>query len=203
MFESIRRNLKIIKLSMDLNWMFSHKLFKSYIVKAEISQEITRKPNSPVTIYKSIQEITEATSKLKWTEDPWSGKLDLIKHPTFMQESINSHPEYSGDCDDFAAYWCAALLKSNLSNEVYIGICFYNKGNENSGHACCVYKYDNKWFWVSNWKKCEPIEINTNKDFAKSMVEYSGLKNFLNAYLIKMNKITSTDTLIFGDTVLI
>lgn len=62
------------------------------------SQELTAKPESPVKVYSSIADLVESARKLRWTEDPWGGKLDAIKHPTFMQESIDSHPDFSGDC---------------------------------------------------------------------------------------------------------
>jgi hypothetical protein len=114
--------------------------------------------NFPVPVYPSIEAITKATAPLKWTEDPWNGKLDVVKHPTFLQEAIEKHPDYADDCDGFAAYWAVALRKSNLADECWFAYSLW-AGDKPSGHAVCVFRTGQSWFYVGNWNRCVPIPI--------------------------------------------
>lgn len=144
-------------------------------VQALAQQAVFYKSGFPVPRYKSIKEITDATAKLRWTEDPWNGKLDVIKHPTFMQQAIEKHPDYAGDCDDFAAYWCVALDKSALADEQWFacGLWVDPKTQEIAGHAVCVFRVKDKWWYAGNWNQCVPLEINCSTgwfwDFEKVM----------------------------------
>jgi hypothetical protein len=147
-------------------------LFGTNIAKYTATQLLTYSPNYKIPQYNSITQIQEATSKLKWTTDPWDGKLDIVKHSTFMQEAIEKHPDYSGDCDDFANYWVASILKNNLAKNVYVGFGFWRGRlpKDIVGHACCVFEKDNKWYWVSNWYSCEPQEIGNSSGWIDQML---------------------------------
>lgn len=162
------------------------------------SQMVTFKDDSPVAKYAAIHEITTATRTLRWTEDPWNGKLDVIKHPTFLQQAIKFHPAYAGDCDDYAAYWCAALTKNKLALEVWFASGMWVKTDKSglTGHAICVYRTAEGWFWVSNWNGCTPYAIPSRVAWVQDMERVSNKK--LITALMAPATIDRNDTIFFG-----
>jgi hypothetical protein len=170
-------------------------LFGVHKAAMRAGQEATKRPESTVKVYPNIAEITAATSKLRWTEDPWQGKLDVIKHPTFMQEALDKHPDYAGDCDDFAAYWLAALRKGKLADveKLYFAAALWEDG----GHAVASYRdLDGSWWWAGNWNRCVPLPTT----------EYGwidGIKSRINKPLwvagrIKVTGLLGDDTVVYG-----
>lgn len=149
-------------------------------VQAKIEQSVFYKDGFRVPVYKSIDQVTAATAKLKWTADPWDGKLDVIKHPTFMQQAIEQHPDYAGDCDDFAAYWCVALAKSKLADEQWFasGLWVDKNKNEIAGHAVCVFRTGDKWFYAGNWNSCVPIPVASSTAWVADMETRASTKIF-------------------------
>ncbi len=140
-------------------------------VPATVSQAVTYIDGFKVAKYSSISELTAATSKLRWTKDPWNGKLDIIKHPTFMQQAIEQHPDFSGDCDDFAAYDCVALAKNKLADEQWFASALWvdAKSNTITGHAICVYRVGTEWFHIGNWNKCVPMPLQSKTSWMQEI----------------------------------
>lgn len=187
-----------LKFKLALNKaFFSFGTFGTHRAAIAASQRATFRKNNPVKVYKTIEEITEATSKLVWTEDPWDGKIDIIKHPSFMQEAIETHPAYSGDCDDFAAYWVCALRKSRLADASFMAFAFWEKDNDIAGHAVCVYLKDGSWWWVGNWFKCVPQKIPDAYGWI-SAIQDKISKDVLLAGRILVDGIAGDDTVLVG-----
>jgi hypothetical protein len=145
---------------------------------ARIQQTVSYRDGFPVTTYKSIADITAATAKLQWTSDPWHGKLDIIKHPTFMEEAIHRHPNYAGDCDDYAAYWCVALEKAKLADEQWFATGFWLADGKIAGHAVCVFRCGDRWYYAGNWNNSVPIEIDSRTAWVDDMGKRASSKVF-------------------------
>jgi hypothetical protein len=145
-------------------------------ISAIAQQALTFCDGFSVPIYKSITEITRATATLTWTADPWNGKLDLIRHPSAMQQAIERHPTVSGDCDDFAAYDIVALHKSCLAEEEWLACALWvdPKTQEITGHAVCVFQVEDKWFYIGNWNKCVPIQIDSKTAYIWDLERRTG-----------------------------
>lgn len=161
------------------------------------SQEVTRQPAFPVAKYKQISEITAACRQLTWTQDPLDGKLDHVRHPTYMQRAINERWRRSGDCDEFAAYWAAALMKNSLADEVWYGTAMWASGDKIVGHAICVYRVDDTWYWAGNWKNCNPIVAGELREgWIAGMEAILGTRVF--AAAMWPLALRGDDTLLFG-----
>jgi len=132
----------------------------------------------PVHVYGSIAELTAATATLTWTEDPWDGNLDVVKHPTFMQEAIAQHPDFAGDCDDHTAYDCVALHKSKLADEQWFATVMWldNKTKSVEGHAVCVFRVKDRWFYMGNWNRCVPIPLHDRTTWVCDVEQRTGCR---------------------------
>lgn len=84
----------------------------------------------------------------RWDSDPLRGFFDFAAHPSRMQRRINSNNEEFGDCDDHAVYWAAALLLFNLADEVYIASVQGQHAGGNVGHAVCVFRKGDRWYYA-------------------------------------------------------
>jgi hypothetical protein len=126
-----------------------------------LGQTVTFREAFPVATYPDVPALVNAMARLKWTEDPLGGCIDMIRHPRYMQEAIERHPDKADDCDGFAAYAAVALLKSKLASlsEVFWATAFWvnPKTDAIDGHAVCVFRQDNEWRWMSNWDHCKPF----------------------------------------------
>jgi len=162
-----------------------------------VSQEMTKKPLSPVRIYTSLTEMKDHVSRLKWTEDPWGGKLDILKHPTFMQEALDQHPEFSGDCDDYAGYFIVAIRKGKLAESAHFGFALWEDKGDITGHMVCVFLKEGSWWWVSNWYNCQPQAIPSVYGWVDAMQEKMG-KKVLIAGRILVEGIKPDDTIEIG-----
>lgn len=135
---------------------------------SSLGQLVTLRDAFPVETYATVGRLSHALGTLTWTPDPFKGNLDIIKHPTFMQEAIARHPEQSGDCDDYAAYSCVALLKSGLAGAVRFCTATWvdEKKDTIESHAICVYRDTDawRWSWIGNWNRCQPIECGSSED---------------------------------------
>ena len=135
-----------------------------------VEQAVFYKEGFPVAKYESIEKLTAASATLKWVSDPWNGKLDVVKHPTFMEEAIQKHPDYAGDCDDFAAYWCVALCKNKLADEQWFSYALWvDDKKEITGHAVCVFRTGDKWFYAGNWNNSVPIPVVSRDAWVKDI----------------------------------
>lgn len=194
----------IMDLQMSLQAGFRDPIFAAeclaFPAAAMLSQQLTLPAGVEIPIYTSTQAITDDQKKLTWTEDPRGGKLDVVKHPRFMAQAILSHPDYSGDCDDFTAHWCASLKKGKLADEIYHACCLWKDG----GHAVCVFKKDDKWFWSSNWNGCAPINLPT-RDFIKQAVgSYgSGGRSITRCAMWPVLGLTADDAVIYGPPIIL
>lgn len=172
-----------------------------------ITSQLLTSSFSIIPKYNSVQEITDSISKIKWTADPFNGKLDIVKHPTYIQEAIDQHNDLSGDCDDFAVYWIAALLKSGIvksPKDLFMGIALWASKDKKTltGHAVCVYKINDQWFWVSNWNRSIPFSIQNQNDWIVPVLG-KNRKIIAGKYLVDGIKDVgeARDTIIFGNAV--
>jgi hypothetical protein len=174
----------MIKLpSLPLGWQVASarigaRLAPLYGVPSMAQQAAFYRDAFPVAHYVTIPEITAATSRLKWTEDPWHGKLDLIKHPTFMEEAIQRHPDYAGDCGSFAGYWCVALRKNALADECWWSTGYWVSGGKIVGHAVCVFRTGDQWFHAGNWNGCRPVPIDGPTGYVQDFEKTTGCPVF-------------------------
>lgn len=111
-----------------------------------LSMFLTR-TKTHVKYYKSYSGIVEAIDYGRdWRSDPLKGVLDVVTHPTRFQDRLNEATpgvkDKIGDCDDHAAYWCVALLKSGLAAKAWFS--FYQMRNKTTGkvggHVVCVFE---------------------------------------------------------------
>lgn len=160
-------------------------------------QAVTKKPNSPVRVYGTIAELSEYLRKLTWTEDLWGGKLDVIKHATFMQEALDKHPAYSGDCGDYAAYAIVSLRKGKLAEDPHFGFALWEEDGTLQGHMCCVFMKEGSWWWLSNWHNCIPQRIENVYGWVDAM-QSEVKKTVLVAGRLKIKELLSDDTLNIG-----
>lgn len=135
------------------------------------SQMITYRDKYPVKNYNTIEELSSDMSKVKWTEDPWDGNLDVIKHPTFFMEAIVEHPDYADDCDGFAAFAAVAIKKNFLASEVWFSTAYWPDANKNTidGHAVCVYKDKSGWHWIGNFNKGIPYNCSDRNSWVSQL----------------------------------
>jgi hypothetical protein len=188
-------------LTLPLKWQVLQTRAQAFLAPlfpaaALAQQELTIVPKFPVTVYKSVQEITRATATLKFTPE-W---LDQIRHPTFMQQAILRHPELSGDCDCFAAYWCVALDKSGLADEQWFATAFWvdDKTKKIEGHAVCVYRVGDKWWYAGNWNRCAPIAIDSQTAWIWDFERVTSYKPFTGTMWKASG--SKLDTMILGES---
>lgn len=169
------------------------------------SQAATFRPSSKIPKYNSIAEVAEALRELKWTSDPFNGKLDIVKHPTYMQEAIEKHINEAGDCDDFAAYY-AACLKMNHLNESYskviLGITMWESNGSVEGHCVCVYLSNGSWWYAGNWNGCNPIPIPTMTGFVDDVIKRMNKPLVVSGY-IEVQSVDSVGTVFPGKAVMV
>jgi len=103
----------------------------------------------PLPGYKNAKEIAEAINWGKnWRPDPLKGVLDVMMDPRKFQSRLDAGDKEYGDCDDYAIYWCTALLQSELADRAWFGSIWYAKpGEKASGHAVCVFERDGLRYW--------------------------------------------------------
>lgn len=142
----------------------------------KITMFFTRQKNVKLTKYNKVAEIPAALNwGNDWRADPFNGKMDVQYHPTYVQKWVNS-PKVAKhqDCDDFAAYWAASLLHSNLASKVWLGF-VYMRNRETgkfSGHAVCVYLDLGRYYWCDyDLPRMFAISPQDRWVFARQVVE--------------------------------
>lgn len=193
--------IKITFLSMKTRF----KLVPSSITGMSFLSQIISYRSVVLPDYKTPDEIRDDLKLLKWTEDPFGGKLDVIKHATFMKQAMIKNPGHSGDCDDFANYYIATLLKSGIvkspSDVMFDFFYWYKddstKQNKISGHAVCVFKYKDNWWWAGNWNRCQPMKIGPALSDAKAEFEkYLGYKIHIHCSIF-VDKVNDVGTVFY------
>jgi hypothetical protein len=100
-------------------------------------------------------DITRRLAYKTYKTDPLKGKFDFMSHPRKVEAKLEAGKRI-GDCDDHAIYWCTALLKSGISQEVYFAIYQAVEGHRRFGHAVCVFRHQGSWFYADYGA---PVEI--------------------------------------------
>jgi len=160
--------------------------------------------HSPVPAYKNISEITDAGNKLTYVSDP--SYYDNIHHPQRIQYFIDNNFS-GGDCDDSATWWCAALIKSKLADNVWLtsGLGYWNRDGVKrfGGHSVCVFQAHGQLYWTGNWFNNKPQRINMLQDFAHDMDAKSGSykSETTHVVFIEVVDVDERDTLVFGNTI--
>lgn len=117
----------------------------------KITQFFTRDINSPVMKYDKLSDIPAALGWGNlWRPDPFNGKLDVQYHPTYVQKWISLGNPKHNDCEDTAGYWAAAIKKSNLASDVWLGFIYmkHNDTGKTSGHCVVLFKDLGRYFWA-------------------------------------------------------
>lgn len=169
----------------------------AYPFQCVLQQQATIPDNNafPVPVYKTVDEIDAKQRKLKWVPDP---RMDLVRHPRFMEEAAAKHPDYAGDCDDFAVHRCCALVKGGLAEEVWMAAVVWKE----DAHAVCVFRTkDSGWWWASNWNGCKPLALKQRDDFVDAVIHYgvdAKPRALTNAAAWPVVKVLPDDTVLLG-----
>jgi len=126
----------------------------------------TRKKHHSVKIASSVTSILERLHfGADYKPDPWKGRLDIMRHPTRVQQWIDEGKKI-GDCDEHACYWAACLFVSNLTAEAWINTLQMEDidTKEITGHAVCIYRHPltHELFFVDY---DQPTRITTMRDY--------------------------------------
>ena len=167
-----------------------------------MSMFFTRKKATPVKTFLTAEDIAvQLDGGADWREDPWSGVLDVCMHPTKFQgrlnEAVLGETDEIGDCDDHAAYWAAALLKSGLATKVWFSFLQMRKKDTGkvSGHVVCVWNdTSGNLLWADY---VNPTLIVDKWDWAEGNAKARNAE-VIGAAMIEVEKITSKDSLVFG-----
>lgn len=139
--------------------------------KMKECQEATRVPVE-LPYCKNVEEIGSHIQKVRYTGDP--AHLDLLRHASYMQQAIQIHPDFSGDCEDFANYWAASLFRNDLATKVFIDVFFWydEKDNKFKGHAVCLFcDKIGEWSHVGNYYNNVPLYVGFDVNKARSVYE--------------------------------
>lgn len=123
-----------------------------------------------------VQIVTALDWGKKWKKDPFYGILDIMPHPTKVQDRINRNLMID-DCDGHAIYWATSLLKSQIARRAWIGIVHMkDENNKISGHCVCLYKDDSgEYFWC-DYSKPNSFDSLYMFDWVKEVCDYYGKK---------------------------
>lgn len=155
--------------------------------------------NVPVKTYADSRLIAQALNYgLSWEEDPIHGLFDTLDHPMVLQDRINkgiTDGQGFGDCDDHGIYWCTALMKSGLVDEVYFCSLMYEKpSGKITGHVVCVLRHGTDWAWCDY---TPPRPVDGKWGWVAKVAERRGSKPIA-ALMIRVPKIGRRDTPRFG-----
>ena len=161
----------------------------------------TREKHVGMRIYDDPEEITEALGFGKrWAPDPLKGRLDIMRHPTWVQKKIDASPDGKlADCDEHAIYLCATLAL--LMKEVYLG-CYQaaDPKGKKWGHAVCIYRpYGDDAYYVIDYTN--PVRIVHVRDFALISKDMLGKSTSfpIAAWAVRIKGLARDATPRFGD----
>jgi hypothetical protein len=127
------------RIGVRLGWRFG---VGFYGLTQEADAELVRRP--PVRVAATVEEVAaRLAGERQYTPDPLSGLVDIMRHPRHVQARLDAGTPI-GDCDEFAAYWLACLLKSGLADRAYLGIYQGTRIGDGRpvGHALTLYDVD-------------------------------------------------------------
>ena len=151
--------------------------------KAIATQFATRDASHPLKKIALVSEIALLFKRIKYKEDPLNGRLDYVPHPTAFQRGIDlgtvENPYADDDCDGYAIFCAAVLLKSQLADVVWYATASYTyvdgpRKGEQAGHAVCVYrdKTTNKHHWIGNWHGGVPMDLPSPEGWVEALERY-------------------------------
>lgn len=145
----------------------------SFMVWYRLTMWLTKCPKTKVRMHNSILGISGLLNRGQdYTPDPLGGFFDYLNHPTKLEYRLTSteHDGF-GDCDDYAIYWIASLLKSNLAKHTWFGIYRFTKDNEKNTHAVCVFQDHNDVFYVVDYYN--PVKLNNINEWMHKNIQDS------------------------------
>jgi len=190
-----------------LNFWFSHCLF---LVKLwyTLTMIVTYKRGVKVeTDFNSYQEIAhELAFGMRYKKDPLNGLLDILTHPTRIQDRINKD-QLIDDCDGHAIYWITTLLKIKFVKNAWFSFIMFGDANDSiQGHAVCVFEdWNGELFWVDYNKPHKFSKIPNARmwDWCEQVCEaFSSedvILNPISAGMFKIDKLNNKDRPIFGE----
>lgn len=128
-------------------WLYGNVVFMRWWYT--LSQLLTRKRVTLPT-FSSFREIIEHLGYgHRYKPDPIKGKLDILNHPTKVEQRIRGTGDIE-DCDGHGAYWCQALLRSHLCSVAYFATLYMadKDTGKQSGHAFCVFRDGVARYWA-------------------------------------------------------
>lgn len=150
-----------------------------YAMLSRATQLVTLWAGHPVARYPSISAMASSVARLVYRADTLDSALaaammplkisgrpvDFLRHPSLTQrnldwlDSVNGPPPEgrmldAGDCEDFSAYFAAALIRSELADPGTVRLVYVSW--QDKAHMVCEAARNGEPFWISNWFRCMP-----------------------------------------------
>ena len=134
------------------------------------------------TDFNSYQEIAhELAFGMRYKKDPLNGLLDVLTHPTRIQDRINKD-QLIDDCDGHAIYWATTLLKIKFVKNAWFSFIMFGDANDSiQGHAVCVFEdWNGELFWLI---------ITSHTSFLSSRMQECGIgvNKYVKPFLLKIS----------------
>lgn len=187
---------------------FRHRLLKIYTKRFiwltllwwRFTMLCTMQRGVGMRIYEDPEDVLDALDFGKRASpDPFGGRLDVLRHPTWVQARIDKAPDGKlGDCEEHAVYLCATYRL--LMKEVYLGV--YQAVTQEGkiwGHAVCVYRpYGQDAYYVIDCTN--PWMVKDPMDFVQASLLMGGRSDDtpLAAWLVPITGLSRYATPRFG-----
>jgi len=133
--------------------------------------------NTPITIYKNVDDIVAFIKTLIWTADSWKQLFDAISYPGTVECIGYYGNKKIGDCDEFAIYIATALEKSienkyitHISNPKLLTVTWIEPDGRPAGHNVCLFSYpDTKSYGYMDYGY--PIDKPTIKEIVDIIIQ--------------------------------
>lgn len=159
---------------------------------------VSRKKNVNIKEYRFANDISEALKGGRlYKKDPINGVLDILVHPTRIQDRLNKNQKI-GDCDEHAAYWVSTLLKSKIAIMTWFAFVLYKDKSTGKieGHALCVYmEHSGFLYWCDYF---EPKPILHTYDWVWRVCERQNAEPIA-AAMFCVDSLDKNDMPLFGD----
>lgn len=160
-----------------------------------LTQHFSRIKNTPLPKFDAGRDIA-AYLNYGNSYVPDKPHFDAMYHATHSEVHLLTGNHASMDCDDHAAYWAQALLRSGLAKKVWIGdFRMVDDKGHTEGHALCVFRdSDGKRYWADY---ANPRDFDGDWDWAEQSAQTFG-KKLICAGLIEVAGVTPDGRIKFG-----
>jgi hypothetical protein len=117
-----------------------------YRVKSNVYRSLFEKKLEwyPVAPHRDLEALAATLRKCIWTADGPKQLWDAISFPGAVQARIDSGDWHIGDCDEFAIYICAVILKSHIpgvADPKLLTVTWQEKDGTLGGHNVCLMRF--------------------------------------------------------------